>query len=59
MWIALERDTQDRQPLIQVATWCIGEFGDQLIYGQSNNDTENTVKVQYRNTTVLVCYLFI
>lgn len=40
LWLALERDTADRQPLTQVATWCIGEYGDLLLYG-----TESSVKV--------------
>lgn len=30
LWSALESDTADRQPLTQVSTWCIGEFGDLL-----------------------------
>lgn len=40
LWLALERDTADRQPLTQVATWCIGEYGNLLLYG-----TESSVKV--------------
>ena len=35
LWDALQKDTADRQPLTQVATWVIGEFGDLLL---SNTD---------------------
>ncbi|XP_065199481.1 AP-1 complex subunit gamma-1 isoform X2 [Planococcus citri] len=35
LWDALQKDTSDRQPLTQVATWVIGEFGDLLL---SNTD---------------------
>lgn len=31
LWNALQKDTADRQPLTQVATWVIGEFGDLLL----------------------------
>ncbi|KAK7580108.1 hypothetical protein V9T40_000737 [Parthenolecanium corni] len=31
LWSALQKDTADRQPLTQVATWVIGEFGDLLL----------------------------
>lgn len=45
LWVALERDTADRQPLTQVATWCIGEYGNLLLYG-----TESSVKVNIKHT---------
>ncbi|BES95873.1 Adaptin C-terminal domain [Nesidiocoris tenuis] len=35
LWMALESDNADRQPLTQVATWCIGEFGDMLLSADS------------------------
>lgn len=44
LWHALERDTMDRQPLTQVATWCIGEYGDLLIYGSSASE-DNPIRV--------------
>lgn len=31
LWKALKDDTMDKQPLTQVATWAIGEFGDLLL----------------------------
>ncbi|XP_069685392.1 AP-1 complex subunit gamma-1 isoform X2 [Periplaneta americana] len=44
LWRALERDTMDRQPLTQVATWCIGEYGDLLLYGPSASE-DNPIRV--------------
>nr|CAD7569427.1 unnamed protein product [Timema californicum] len=60
LWRALEKDTLDRQPLIQVATWCIGEFGDLLLYGAPVSEdssvrvTEDDIIVVYQR---LLCPL--
>ncbi|KAJ1521986.1 hypothetical protein ONE63_002310 [Megalurothrips usitatus] len=47
LWRALEQDTCDRQPLTQVATWSIGEYGDTLLYGDVSvgDDPSDIVKV--------------
>nr|XP_018915804.1 PREDICTED: AP-1 complex subunit gamma-1 isoform X3 [Bemisia tabaci]XP_018915805.1 PREDICTED: AP-1 complex subunit gamma-1 isoform X3 [Bemisia tabaci] len=36
LWLALEKDTGDRQPLAQVATWAIGEYGESLLSSSDN-----------------------
>ncbi|VVC33779.1 Hypothetical protein CINCED_3A007376 [Cinara cedri] len=41
LWVELEKDTSDKQPLIQVSTWTIGEFGDMLL--QQSDDHAITV----------------
>jgi AP-1 complex subunit gamma-1 len=52
LWHALERDTMDRQPLTQVATWCIGEYGDLLLYGPSTSEDNNPIRVRIRRRRI-------
>lgn len=39
-WRELGEDKLDRQPLVQIAAWAIGEYGDILLY-----DSEHSGKV--------------
>lgn len=48
LWSALESDTADRQPLTQVATWCIGEFGDLLLTTSGLKVSEAEVLAVYQ-----------
>jgi len=38
-----------QQPLLQVAAWCIGEFGDQLFTATSDDDEPIQVRFLYDN----------
>ncbi|CAG9760535.1 unnamed protein product [Ceutorhynchus assimilis] len=38
LWKALSEDLQNRQPLTQVAVWAIGEYGDQLLEAQPDEE---------------------
>lgn len=53
LWVELEKDTSDKQPLIQVSTWTIGEFGDMLL--QQSDEHAVTVRFLFlhKNLTPL------
>ncbi|VEN45197.1 unnamed protein product [Callosobruchus maculatus] len=40
LYRALKEDLQNRQPLIQVGVWCMGEYGDLLTSAQADDDLQ-------------------
>ncbi|VEN57937.1 unnamed protein product, partial [Callosobruchus maculatus] len=40
LYRALKEDLQNRQPLIQVGVWCMGEYGDLLTSAQTDDDLQ-------------------
>ena len=48
----MQKDTADRQPLTQVATWVIGEFGDLLL---ANTEAPLRVSKHFRSASDTFC----
>lgn len=51
LWEALQtpNDCEDKQPLLQVAVWALGEYGDAFMYsdrGEANGDVERPTELE-------------
>ncbi|XP_055298427.1 AP-1 complex subunit gamma-1 isoform X3 [Sitodiplosis mosellana] len=47
LWDALlsAQNVEDKQPLLQVALWAIGEYGDMFVYGERSGDAPSDIDV--------------
>lgn len=57
LWDSLQvsNDCEDKQPLLQVAVWAIGEYGDLFMYGTSNEGMNKFLKFFIYQRIFLYC----